>query len=99
VRDAGPTQARFLTQQLRRLPKGKALDVAAGAGRNELYLASHGFQVDALDRAAQAMAQRASTANHRNPRNLTVQTVDLARTSDARVLSYDEDEHDGSHGP
>jgi dihydroneopterin aldolase len=34
IQDAGPTPARFLTQQLHRLPKGKALDVAAGSGRN-----------------------------------------------------------------
>ena len=84
IQDAGTTPARFLTQQLHRLPKGKALDVAAGSGRNALYLASHGFQVDAMDRDEQAMAQLAATAKQRNLPNLTVRTVDLERTTDER---------------
>ncbi|HEX7080663.1 MAG TPA: class I SAM-dependent methyltransferase [Gammaproteobacteria bacterium] len=48
-----------------RLPRGRALDVACGAGRNSLFLASTGRQVDAvdisgvaLDRARQAAADR-----------------------------------------
>ena len=84
IQEAGPTPARFLTQQLHRLPKGKALDVAAGSGRNALYLASHGFQVDAVDRDEQAMAQLAGTAKQCNIPNLRVRTVDLERTVDER---------------
>ena len=81
-----PTPSLFLTQQfqLHRLPKGKALDVAAGSGRNALYLASHGFQVNAIDRDEQAMAQLAVTAKQRNLLNLTVQTVDLERKTEER---------------
>ncbi len=30
-------------------PRGRALDIAAGRGRNALYLAERGFQVDAVD--------------------------------------------------
>ncbi len=76
----------FLAQQLQlhRLPKGRALDVAAGSGRHALYLASHGFQVDAMDHDEQAMAQLAATATQRNLPNLTVRTVDLERTTDER---------------
>jgi len=84
IQDMGPPPARFLTQQLHRLPRGTALDVAAGSGRNSLYLASHGFQVDAMDRDEQAMAQLAATATQRNLLNLTVRTVDLERTTDER---------------
>lgn len=84
IQDIGPPPARFLTQQLHRLPRGTALDVAAGSGRNSLYLASHGFQVDAMDRDEQAMAQLAATAAQRNLLNLTVRTVDLERTTDER---------------
>ena len=84
IQDMGPPPARFLTQQLHRLPRGTALDVAAGSGRNSLYLASHGFQVDAMDRDEQAMAQLAATAAQRNLLNLTVRTVDLERTTDER---------------
>lgn len=31
------------------IPKGKALDIGCGTGRNSLYLNQHGFQVDAFD--------------------------------------------------
>jgi len=84
IQDAGPTPARFLTQQLHRLPKGKALDVAAGPGRNALYLASHGFHVDAMDRDEQVMTQLVATAKQRNLPNLSVRTVDLERATDVR---------------
>lgn len=84
IQDAGPTPARFLTQQLHRLTKGKALDVAAGSGRNALYLASQGYHVDAMDRDEQAMAQLTATAKQRNFPNLHARTVDLERTTDER---------------
>ncbi|HKP00450.1 MAG TPA: dihydroneopterin aldolase, partial [Nitrospiraceae bacterium] len=70
IHDGGPTPARFLVQQLHRLPKGKALDVAAGAGRNALYLAAQGFDVDAIDRDEEAMVQLAAMAKQRNLPNL-----------------------------
>jgi dihydroneopterin aldolase len=84
IQDAGPFPARFLTEQLHRLPKGKALDVAAGSGRNALYLADHGFHIDALDRDEQAMTQLAATAKQRHLPNLTARTVDLERATDER---------------
>ena len=39
----------FLKRHLHLLPKGKALDVAGGEGRNAVYLAQHGFDVAAVD--------------------------------------------------
>ncbi len=39
----------FLKKYLRFLPIGKALDIAAGEGRNAVFLAMHGFDVDAVD--------------------------------------------------
>jgi dihydroneopterin aldolase len=78
------TPARFLTQQLHRLPKGRALDVATGSGRNALYLVSHGFQVDAIDRDEQMLATLAARAKQENLPNLSVQTIDLERTTDDR---------------
>jgi 2-polyprenyl-3-methyl-5-hydroxy-6-metoxy-1,4-benzoquinol methylase len=42
----------LLAQWLPRLPRGRALDVACGAGRNALYLTAQGFSVDALDISA-----------------------------------------------
>jgi tellurite methyltransferase len=39
----------FLKKHVRLLPKGKALDIASGEGRNAVFLAQHGFEVDAVD--------------------------------------------------
>ena len=38
-----------------RIPKGKALDVACGAGRNAILLARRGFDVDAIDISAEGL--------------------------------------------
>jgi len=75
---AEPRPASFLIQQLPRLPPtGRVLDVASGTGRHALFLASLGYQVDAVDRDVQALAQLSSTAHARNLTALTTQTVDL----------------------
>jgi SAM-dependent methyltransferase len=39
----------FLRRHIRLLPKGKALDIAAGEGKNAIFLAQHGFDVEAVD--------------------------------------------------
>jgi tellurite methyltransferase len=39
----------LLAEWLPRLSRGRALDVACGAGRNALFLAANGFSVSALD--------------------------------------------------
>jgi dihydroneopterin aldolase len=75
---ADPPPARFLIEQLHRLPKGKTLDVAAGRGRNALYLAAQGYSVDGLDRDSQALAILAATAKERNlTKNISVRHVDF----------------------
>jgi len=39
----------FLRRHIKLFPKGKALDIAAGEGRNSVFMARHGFDVDAID--------------------------------------------------
>ncbi len=39
----------FLKKHTHLLPKGKALNTASGEGRNAVFLAQHGFEVDAVD--------------------------------------------------
>ncbi|HSA62708.1 MAG TPA: dihydroneopterin aldolase [Nitrospiraceae bacterium] len=77
LQHAEPAPARFLVQQLHRLPKGKVLDVAAGSGRHSLFLASQGYQVEAIDRDGQALAQLSAAAGKRNLSALTTRTIDL----------------------
>jgi tellurite methyltransferase len=62
VGDAEP----FLEAMLPRIPRGVALDVAAGRGRNALALARVGMTVVAVDYSAEAM--RALAATVRNAR-------------------------------
>ena len=45
----------LLEDWLPRLPIGKALDVACGAGRNSIFLAQAGFQVDAIDVSSEGL--------------------------------------------
>jgi rhodanese-related sulfurtransferase len=55
---------RFLIENFHLLPKGLALDVAMGEGRNAIYLATRGFDVDGVDvdpdavRVARSAARR-----------------------------------------
>ena len=53
---AGRTEpSALLAQWIDRIPPGRALDVACGAGRNALFLAARGFEVDAVDISAVAL--------------------------------------------
>ena len=44
--------AQFLVNNVELLPKGRVLDVAMGFGRNAIYLASLGFNVEGVDISA-----------------------------------------------
>jgi tellurite methyltransferase len=46
---------RLLAEWLPRLPPGRALDLACGAGRNALHLALAGYRVDAMDISSVAL--------------------------------------------
>ena len=58
----------FLTQWLPRINPGRALDVACGAGRNALYEAERGFEVDAIDISSSALEQAKASAKVRGVR-------------------------------
>ncbi|WP_025769277.1 methyltransferase domain-containing protein [Thioalkalivibrio sp. HK1] len=49
----------LLASWIDRLPRGRALDVACGAGRNAIFLASKGYRVEAMDISSVAL-ERAS---------------------------------------
>lgn len=60
--------ARFLVDNVDLLPKGRVLDIAMGNGRNAIYLAGLGFQVEGIDvseesiNTALAAAQKAGVS-------------------------------------
>lgn len=55
-----PTQ--LLEEWLPRLPRGRALDLACGAGRNALHMALAGYRVDAMDISSVALERGAGKA-------------------------------------
>ncbi|MFD0328131.1 methyltransferase domain-containing protein [Streptacidiphilus monticola] len=72
VWSAGPN--RFVAEELAGLTPGRALDLAAGEGRNALWLAEQGWRVDAvdwsavgLDKARRAAAARGSSSRPSRP--------------------------------
>src|SRR5512136_2877808 len=60
----------FLRKHIHLFPKGRALDLAAGEGRNAVFLARHGLDVDAVDisdlglKKAQRLAGRRQVRVH-----------------------------------
>jgi tellurite methyltransferase len=47
--------ARFLVDNVHLLPKGRVLDIAMGTGRNTIYLAGMGFEVEGVDISKEAV--------------------------------------------
>jgi dihydroneopterin aldolase len=72
-----PKPAEFLLESVKFLRKGTILDVAAGRGRNALYLASLGFAVDAVDCDEQALLELADLAKQRQLTNVSIQPINL----------------------
>jgi 2-polyprenyl-3-methyl-5-hydroxy-6-metoxy-1,4-benzoquinol methylase len=66
----------FLKKQVRLLPKGKALDIAAGEGRNSVFLAGQGFDVDAVDISEEGLKKAQKFAAETGVKIHTM-TVDL----------------------
>jgi len=56
----------LLLKYLPIIPRGFALDLGAGKGRNSVFLAEHDFEVEAFDRSAEAVAALQGIAKKRN---------------------------------
>jgi SAM-dependent methyltransferase len=68
----GKEPVEFLKAQVGRLGKGRALCLAAGEGRNEVFLAQRGFAVVAVDISARGLEKCRALARERG---VEVQTV------------------------
>ncbi|MEU9242854.1 class I SAM-dependent methyltransferase [Streptomyces sp. NPDC048385] len=65
---------RFVAEELAGLkPSGRAVDLAAGEGRNAVWLAERGWEVDAVDFSAVALEKARTLAAERDVRLHTVQ--------------------------
>jgi len=54
-----------LRQYVETFPDGRALDIAAGTGRNAVFLAEQGYQVDALDKSCEGLKLARENARER----------------------------------
>jgi tellurite methyltransferase len=72
----GKEPVAFLKQNVHLLPKGKALDIAIGEGRNGVYLATQGFEVVGLDISEKGLAKAHQLAKQ-NGVTIKTRVVDL----------------------
>ncbi len=84
----GTEPVEFLRDNLHRLPKGKALIVAAGEGRNAVWLAGQGYDVTAMDPSAVGLEKATELARQRG---VTIKTEvgDLQLGYDMGEAEYD----------
>ncbi len=73
-----PAPASFLADSVHMLPKGRVLDVAMGHGRNAIYLARLGFEVEGVDISAEAVTDTLEAARQASV-TLKAQVADLER--------------------
>ena len=66
----------FLKKHIRLLPKGKALDIAAGEGRNAVFLAQQGFDVDAVDISEEGLKKAQKLAREKGVK-INTSLIDL----------------------
>jgi len=84
----GTEPVTFLKEQAARLKKGKVLCLAAGEGRNAVYLAQQGFHVTAMDASQKGLEKTRALARQKG---VTVNTEmgDLQKNYDMGVAKYD----------
>jgi 2-polyprenyl-3-methyl-5-hydroxy-6-metoxy-1,4-benzoquinol methylase len=80
--------AQFLVENTDLLPRGRAIDVAMGSGRNAIYLAKMGFQVEGVDTSREAVEAALARAVEEG---VSIQT----RVEDLEKIPYiDEEAYD-----
>ncbi len=78
----------WLVRVLPLLPKGEALDIACGQGRNAVFLAEHGFKVTGYDISDQGLEQLRAEGQKRNL-EITLKQIDLEKSPDLPRLTFD----------
>jgi 2-polyprenyl-3-methyl-5-hydroxy-6-metoxy-1,4-benzoquinol methylase len=80
--------AQFLVENIELLPKGRALDLAMGTGRNATYLSQMGFEVEGVDVSAEAV-NSASERARRSGVHIKAQVADLENRYRIEKQAYD----------
>ena len=84
----GTEPVEFLREQIDRLPKGSALCLAAGEGRNAVYLAGQGYEVTAMDASPVGLEKAVALAEQRGV-TISTEVGDLQGGYDMGVEQYD----------
>lgn len=66
-----PDPSPVLERYVGTFPEGRALDVATGTGRNAVFLAAHGYRVDAIDRSVEGLKIARENASERGVAGMT----------------------------
>ncbi len=80
--------AQFLVDNVCLLPKGRVLDIAMGTGRNAVYLAGMGFEVEGVDISSEAIDVAIRSAQKQGV-CIRTQVVDLERGYSIPDGAYD----------
>jgi len=88
VHESSFEPAQFLVENLELLPRGRALDVAMGNGRNAIYLAEAGFEVEGIDMSPEAVNAALESAREAGV-TIRAQVVDLESSYQIEKGAYD----------
>ncbi len=80
--------APFLVEHIKLLPKGRALDVAMGAGQDAIYLVKMGFEVEGVDISPEAVKTALESAQKVGV-TIKAQVADLEDNYAIRKGAYD----------
>jgi tellurite methyltransferase len=80
--------AQFLVENIELLPKGRALDMAMGGGRNAIYLAKMGFEVEGVDISPEAVRSALESARRAGV-TIRAQIADLEGNYCIKKDAYD----------
>ena len=79
--------SQFLVENIRLLSQGKALDIAMGAGRNTVFLAKNGFEVEGVDISEEAIRNAQQTARE-NKVTIQAKAADLENDYRIEINNY-----------
>jgi len=84
----GTEPVEFLRENIHRLPKGKALCLAAGEGRNAVWLAAQGYDATAMDASPKGLEKALALAGERGV-TINTEVGDLQHGYDIGDAEYD----------
>jgi 2-polyprenyl-3-methyl-5-hydroxy-6-metoxy-1,4-benzoquinol methylase len=87
IHQSGSQPSQFLVDNITLLPKGWVFDVAMGNGRNAIYLASMGFNVEGVDISFEAVNNALELARKAGV-TIRAETVDLETKYSIKKDSY-----------